>query len=104
MWGSYLNRADLTAISAQDPTFTAQADTVRRLLRHLSMALDDEGITGEQQDRILRGVVYGTPDPIGAERRVRDHQRQVEAVRQEPAALRLAAAQAQTLRRDPPGR
>jgi hypothetical protein len=77
--GEYL-RHDLVAGTAYrgDGEFHAEMAAVRRWLASMDAAMDAERIGEEVRERVLRTVVFGTPDPDVAVERMARRRRMAE--------------------------
>lgn len=57
-----------------DPTYRAQMEWLRDMVRRLGIVLEDEGIPDETAERIVRGVLYGAPTEEAAKQRMRQQE------------------------------
>jgi hypothetical protein len=46
-----------------DPTYHAQFTFMKRVLYSVDMAMEDEGVDQEIRNRIMRSVLFATPEP-----------------------------------------
>lgn len=72
LWNSYQIRG--REKYERDAAYHYQLDVLRYTLNHLAVVLDNEGIPEDRADRILRSVLYGTPNAADADQRIRDHE------------------------------
>ncbi len=84
LWLSYLKRTGGISTYREEPEYRYRLDTLRDQLRLLAMILEDEQISPEQADRILRSFLYGGPTVSDAEQRLRDQKRLAELLSTSP--------------------
>lgn len=53
-----------------DPTTHYQVQLMDAILATVDMAMEDEGVPEDARQRIIRTVVYGSPNPADAEVRI----------------------------------
>lgn len=53
-----------------DPTHHYQVDLMDAVLATVDMAMEGEGVPEETRQRVVRAVVYGSPNPADAELRM----------------------------------
>ena len=82
----YARRMGLTerSTAAQDPIYHFQWEHLRRVLETTDMAVEDEGISESSRSRVIRTILYGSPDEADAMRRIEEHELQVEVLRKMP--------------------
>jgi hypothetical protein len=74
MWESYLTRSGGWEMFDKEPSYRMQMEVLRDWVHQLGIVLEDEGVPDELAERILRGVLYGSPNVADAEQRMRDHE------------------------------
>lgn len=73
-----------------DPMFQFQTAFLRSMLDLADMVMEDEGVTPEVRRRVVRGVLYGSPNVADAELRVQQREQLTEELkRQVHMAVRL---------------
>jgi hypothetical protein len=82
----YARRMGITqrTTEAQDPIYHFQWEHLRRVLETADMAMEDEGIPEESRSRVIRTILYGSPDEADAIRRIAEWDQQIEALRTMP--------------------
>lgn len=60
--------------AAFDPQYAAQFAFMQRLLDVVDMAMEDEGIPEQSRVRVVRTVVYGSPNEWDAHERMQHHE------------------------------
>lgn len=62
----------------RDPQYRQQMDTLRMLARLFDQSMIHEGIPEFVRQRVLRGALFGSPDPNEAVQRVHRHEQLVQ--------------------------
>jgi len=70
-----------------DGQFYYHRQLLRRLLADLEAILEDEEVPPEITVRVIRAMVYGSPDPGEAEQRMRHHDEMVKLLARVPPAV-----------------
>lgn len=65
---------------ALDPQYHAQISLLRRMLSVADMVMEDEGVPEEIRLRVIRTIMYGSPDEGAAERQQATHTKLVAAM------------------------
>lgn len=65
----------------RDPHFGYQTTWLRHMLDLADMAMEDEGVPEEVRAKVVRGVLYGYPNPADAELRVQQQELLTEALK-----------------------
>lgn len=89
MWQEHLQRVGGREMYDRDPTYRASMSVLRDFVRHLGIVLEDEGIPPELAERIVRGVLYGSPNVADAEQRMRDRELIAEALMHRPIRIEV---------------
>jgi hypothetical protein len=83
MWASYLSRSGGREMFAKDPAYRMHMQVMRDWLHQLGIVLEDEGVPDELAERIIRGVLYGSPNVADAEQRLLDREKMMQLVKQQ---------------------
>lgn len=79
------------AAARLDPTHHWKTTWMQRMLHLVDMAMDDEGVPADVRQRVVRTLLFGSPDETEATQRYEvDQQRIQDLMGQPPAPVRLA--------------
>jgi hypothetical protein len=70
--------------SATDPMYQFQTTWLRSMLDLADMVMEDEGVPSEVRRKVVRGVLYGSPNVADAELRVEQREVTVRHLRETP--------------------
>jgi hypothetical protein len=73
--------------SLTDPTYASQMHFIRRMLATTELALENERVPDEVRQRVIRTVLFGSPDPEEGIRRQEQHRAMVAQLRNAPITV-----------------
>jgi len=77
--------------ASTDPMYQFQTTWLRSMLDLADMVMEDEGVPPDVRRRVVRGVLYGSPNVADAELRVQQHEVMVQHLSETPATLTVPA-------------
>jgi hypothetical protein len=81
---SYQQRAGIPRDGQLDAAYAYQWTLLRDMLARLEVILDDEGVSRETAERVLRCLLYGAPSVADADMRMEQHGRMVDLLARVP--------------------
>lgn len=84
-WSRRIPGADRIRLS--DPIAHFQTHYIDTMLTLADMAMEDEGIPEETRQRVIRTVVYGSPNPADVELRIAQHEENMARILNAPPLL-----------------
>jgi hypothetical protein len=83
----YFRRIGHPGDGAMDAAWQFQHTLLRDMLQRLEVILDDEGVDRPTGERVIRSLLYGSPLPAEAERRMREERRMIELLEHVPSSV-----------------
>lgn len=79
--------ADTSRARLLDPHFNYQTTLLQHVLDLADMVMEDEGVPQEVRARVVRCVLYGSPNPVDAELRMRQQEAMTEVLKTQPIVM-----------------
>jgi L-asparaginase II len=75
--GRYVTRTGGRNALHNDPQYAAEIHQLTRIFEMLDMAMENEDVPKKTRDRVIRACVFGTPDFVDAEIRMKRNDEQI---------------------------